>query len=293
MSTGHLPPPPIAPPPHPPQQFVPLLPSSPKRRGRGTTVAIMVGGALVGAVAVIGGFLLVRDDSNEYSYDAATQKANDEPRSEYEMTVTLGSVEITAEGTTDLDNDVMTIQMDLREFSPDYGEISMVLDLDEEVVYVERDSFAGLLSSAPTKYVSMTLEQLEDAGSLEDMQIGPRQTAALFLDASTVKDRGFEDLAGERVRHFEVIVDWEDLIEVQPSMNTTYTESNEDEVPDVVEYDVYVTKDNQIRLSTYELEMGSITASTEMTLIAVGDDVDDIELPDDDDVTTFDELTGG
>ncbi len=293
MSTGHLPPPPIAPPPYTTHHVVPVVSGAPKRRGRGTTVAIVAGGALVGAAAVIGGSMLVRDDSIEYSYETAAQRANDEPRSEYDMTVTLGSVEITAEGATDLGNDVMTIDMDLREFSPDYGEINMVFDLDEDVVFVERDSFAGLLSAAPTKYVSMTMEQLEGVGSFEDLQIGPQQTAGLLVEASTVKDRGFEDLDGEKVRHFQVTVDWEDLIEVQPGMNTTFDEPDESEPPDVVEYDVYVTRDNQIRLSTYDLTIGVITTSTEMTLVATGDDVDDLELPGDDDVTTYDELIGG
>jgi hypothetical protein len=145
----------------------------------------------------------------------------------------------------------------------------------------------------PTDWISMDLSNIpggdQSFGSLASSN--PLDTAKLFDSAKKVQDKGVEEIDGEKVKHYVVTVDLAAALAASPEARKQFEQLGTD-LPDTLDYDVWVTEDNSLRRLAFTMEAVGQTLSTEMTVTDIGT-IDPIVLPAPDDVTDMSELLGG
>ena len=304
----------FAPPTGPPVTALPDHPAPRRRRGPLLIVAVV---ALV--AAGIGAILALSaggtDDgealpeAEAFSLAAAAEQAVDASTVRFDMTVTAGSLgAVTVDGVVDNDNGVSRLTMDLGSLmglggvagtGGEIGAMEVLFDSGAGVVYFGAEAMGGLLpTDAP--WVSFDLEALAEASgqSLEDLQgefsVDPADTAAALLAADDVTVVGDEVIDGVPTRHYRVTVDLAAALAAVPQADADQlgsAEFGELDLPDAVVYDVWVTEDNQLRRSTFEMDVAGETTSVVLNMFADAEPAA-IELPSGDDVVDLTEFLG-
>lgn len=257
----------------------------PKRRRTGLLVAA---GAVVIAAVVAGVVLLGGDKSDaSYSLQAAAEGAAAAQNVAFEMELNAAGQQVTMAASIDVEHQLMSMSAEMPMFS-DSGELSMIMDIENKVMYMDGSAFPG--GALPTKWVSLDLSKLPDVGDSFGSLTGanPLDTARLFENAANVQDKGVEDLNGEKVKHYVVTVDLDEAIAAQPGLLDGLGDVGAD-LPDTIDYDVWVTEDNQFRRMSFSMEYAGQTADVDMRVTSVGT-IEPIVLPAADEVTDITEM---
>ncbi|MDO8390801.1 MAG: hypothetical protein Q7V57_09950 [Actinomycetota bacterium] len=246
------------------------------RRGRWYALAAVV-------VLLIGGFvtyLVTADGSSEqYSLQAAIQGSGGPRSSEFEMTFSIGPMgDVSATGRFDVDTQRMAMLMDMGALG--VPALSMIVDLESGVAYVDTEGADEMGFDAPTRWIAFDAAELGSIGGL-DSGSGPADMTDVLQGQQQIDDLGFEDFRGERVRHFRVSVPLDAMLAANPDLAGQMDGAD---LPESYDYDVYVTKDNHVRRMAFELELMGQTSVTEVVYTKF-DDIDPIDLPDPADVT--------
>ena len=159
------------------------------------------------------------------------------------------------------------------------------------MIYVSSALFESIGLDVKTDWIKMDRKFLADGGdstmfdaATTDSSFG---AAELLAAAKSVEDLGYEEHDGEKLKHYSVTVDTATAIESTPQLKKLGPVDGE--LPDEVVYDMYVTKDNQLRRISIDLDVGSTVVKLDVVVRPLDGPLD-IELPTDADVTDASEL---
>jgi len=276
-----------------------VLTEPPRRRRTG----LWVGLAALAVVALgVGGFFAFasRDDddaSSEATFSLDEVPAAAEDQGAFTATISAMDQTIEQHAEYDLDAGLMSLTMTLPGFFDDSMEVSAIVDLENEVIYLDASLFEEMGLEVDTTWLRIDREALEEAGQdasgFDQFKTGdPTGLAGALVDIGEVTEIGKETIDGEELMHYQVVADTADLLDADPEaleQLEVQVEQFGGELPDEVVYDVWVTEDNRVRRMVIDLEMGVMQASVEY----VFEDLDgpvEIELPADDDVTDIMDL---
>jgi len=264
----------------------------PKKSRKGLAAAAAV---LVVAGLVVGGiFLMKGDDSVAFALDVATQRAADAPGLESHIeTGALGQT-IAIDGTVDNESGLLEMTMDLGGMLGTDSALNAVVDPANKTMYMSTDAFGEALSGiTDKKWVKIDQKALAEVG--QDGAVfdqlgaaGQIDTAALLDGAKKVTDLGLTTFEDEQVRHYEVVVAVEDVKGLGDLLQSQ-TGGLDAVLPDEITYDLYVTKDNELRRIVYDVDMGVAKVSVDVTQHLL-DTAPGIAVPPDDEVVDITEL---
>jgi hypothetical protein len=259
-------------------------PSKRHRRRAAFVAALVIGALVVAGVAVVA--LRAEPAAAAYSLDTATIDVQDTTTLTYDLDMSMSDgTEMHSEIAMDLSEGLASVEMD-----DGYAEWTYVMDLDDEVMYVDADAYAELgIDVGDAHWVSFDLDDMldtDDVSGVYGLGENPLDATQLFDAADDVEDLGFEDLDGVRVKHYEVTLDEEDLL----GIDLSELESNElgshgfvndgDSDPEgKVVYDVYVNEWNEITQLTFGMEFLGEYVSVDMRVTSVDVPVE-IDVPD-------------
>ncbi len=258
----------------------------PKRRRTGALVGV---GAVIVA-AVVAGVVLLNGGKSEasYSLQAASKAAAKAQNVAFEMKIDAGPVQMTATTRLDVEQQLMAMSATMP-ITADAGSIEAIIDVGNKVMYMDASAFPGA-GELPTKWISMDLSKVPGAADSFGGLTGtnPLDTAGLFRDATTVKDEGLEDLNGEQVKHYVVTIDTAEALAAQPDLFDQIDDLGAT-LPDTIDYDVWVTEDNQLRRMSFTMDVAAQTMVVDMTVTAIGT-IEPIVVPADAEVTDMTDL---
>ncbi len=293
-------------PPSTPLSFEPV--DAQPKRSRGPLFALIAVVALV--VAGLGAVLALRggddggatvvavEDTSAFSLAAATQRATEATTARFEMDMSIGGVgDISMSGGIDNEAQIMTLSMDMGAVPGGAGFVAFesIIDVGNGVMYMGSPSEMGFPTDAA--WISMDLAEVaEQSGmSLEDFQdqfVNPLDVAELFADVDAAVDVGADTIDGVAVRHYVVTVDLADVVAANPQLEQEIDLIDLGGLPEEVEYDVWVTEDNQLRRMTFAIDVVGQEMFVEMNVTGVGEPLD-VQIPSPDDVMDLTELLGG
>lgn len=260
--------------------------------------------ALVAAAIVVFFVLHDGDDATgeTYSLTAASQGAQKATSVAFEMTVSTGVLgDITATGIIDNEAQLMSMSMDLGAMFGADAPIEIIVDLQGGAAYLNAEFLRAL--DAPidddVEYIRLTGEEFEDmlGGITETAGNNPLGTAVLFENASSIEDLGFDEVNGEKVKHFAVTLDAQQILD-DPQLRKQFEQQVGETgvdldglLGDELTYDVYVNEDNQLRRFTLVMPAGGIEVSVDMVITAIND-TPAIEIPTGDGVVDASEIEG-
>lgn len=293
-------------PPSAPLAFSPV-PDRPKRSRTPVFVLVAVVALIVVGIGALvafrgdgGGDAVVDvEESSAFSLAAAAEQAAHANTVRYELNMSMGPLgELSMVGGIDNDAQIMAFTMDVGAIlgGEGAGQIEAIIDAGNGVMYM---SNPGMGFPTDAAWVSMDLGDLADQSgmSIEDFQdqfaANPLDVAAIFADADSVVDVGADEIDGVAVRHYEVTVDFAEAMAANPQLEQQVDlgEFGAD-FPTEIEYDVWVTEDNQLRRMTFALDMLGQEFVVEMNVTDVGVPLD-VEFPSADDVMDVTDLVGG
>ena len=209
------------------------------------------------------------------------------------MTMEMGDVaNVSADVSMDLDRHLMAMTMEMDQMLDE--PIQAVFDLNTGVMYMGAAQFADM--GAPIGDAEWIEFDVQDATGVDmsDMidQVGdnPLDAAAMFDAAQHVEDLGFDEVRGEKVKHYSIEIDTATALEAQPKLRERLETLGAD-MPATIVYDAYVNEDNEIARLSYSVEMMGQTTTMDMVVTGVGDEVN-IELPDPQTVISLDDMMG-
>jgi len=244
-----------------------VIDTPPKKSRKGLVAAVAV---VVIAALGVGGFLLAKGgDDDSFSLEAAVVRAGEAAGTESRITTeAMGQeVSITAEmGNT---SKVMHMEMNLGD-SP-LGDLSLeaILDGPNETIYIGAEFFAQMMPDAiDAEWLKMDRAAMDAAGedtSFFDQIDGSAQLdqSAMVKNAKSITDLGMEEFEGEQVKHYEVVLATADLAEIDGILQGQ-VESMDADLPDEIVYDMYVTKDNEVRRVTSAIDLGVTKVKVDM-----------------------------
>jgi hypothetical protein len=305
MSTTFAPPsaPPAWGPPSPtvdiPEVDAPESPSGRRRHGLLITAVVALVALGVGAFVAVGATSgddgVTLPPAEAFDLAAAAQGTIDARTVEYDLTVTAGGLgSVTVSGAVDNETKLATVAADMSTLlGPDGslpidGNIELLVDGSNGVVYLGADALAGLLP-ADSAWISIDLAVLAERSgvSLDDLRsefvVDPSASARALLDADTAVELGIEEIDGVTVRHYEVTVDLAAAIAAAPQAAEQFdTELGElgAVLPDTVTYDVWVTEDNQLRRAAFDVTVADQTVSMVLDMTTSGEPLD-LQVPTD------------
>ncbi len=277
----------------PPQPLVPaiaVIPANPPRKRRS---GLLVGVAVVAVIgAIVGVVLATRGDSDAgYSLKAASSSAAAADKVAFEMRMSAMGADITMTARMDTEAGLMAMSAELP--TMEGSSLDIVMDIGNRQMMMDASAFPLGAEQVPTKWVGIDLSKVPGAedqfGSLTGTN--PLDTARMFETASNVEEVGIEDLQGESTKHFIVTVDLADAMAAQPGVFDQIGEAA-DALPDTIDYDVWVTEDNQLRKLAFSLDMLGQSVSLEMRVTAIGD-IEPIVVPSPDEITDITDMLGG
>ncbi len=263
-----------------------VIAEAPRKRRTGRYVALAVV-----AVAAIGGvtFAVTRgDDKPTYSLKEAAD-ATVEVKSLTFTTTTEGfGSEISAEAESDVENGLAHITMDLgSDVVGIGGEIEMILDIENEVTYINQSFFDSLGIPMRTEWLSMDEAWFEENGRdsvFNGSDVGNPLDAAVALEkAIKTEEIGFDEVNGLKVKHYRVTFRGEDVLVLNGQLDRQLDELN-GELPEEVVYEFYIDEQNLVRRVSYQIDIGSGEVTTDIVVKTINEPVT-IEVPDEDDVT--------
>ena len=266
-----------------------VLHEEPKKRRTGLLVGV---GVLVLAVVAAAGFVLLKKDDAEatFSLTAASAAAADVKAVAFTMTMEVMGQAVTADAEIDTESGLthMTMDMGITD-SP----IEMIVDTNEKVIYFGSSFLGDSGLPVDTDWVKMDQEFLAENGGDDSMfeatNVGnPLDAGAIFENAKSVTEIGFDEVDGVKVKHFEVVVDTKAALAVSPQLQQQFDELDTD-IPDELTYDVYVDEQNQLRRTTIEMPMMGQKVTVDIVIKPLTEAIV-IELPAAADVTDFSDL---
>ena len=114
-----------------------------------------------------------------------------------------------------------------------------------------------------------------DFKQLTEQSGDPLATAKLFDNAKNVKDLGFDEVNGEKVKHYKVTVDSAEAMNTQPGLQKQLDDAGVSSCRRTITYDVYVNDANELRRISYEMPVEGETIAADIVVTAIGDPVDD------------------
>lgn len=280
------------------QPLVPLA-EAPRRSGKGKWIGVAAVVALLGAGG--GVFLATRggDKVEAFSLQAASEQAAASDDVQMTMTMSVGPLAFEAEVIFDDNSGLMQMTMS--------GDVVGSAGIDEVLVIMDTNNLTMYMSTAafgdeiPTdaEWVLMDMSDLGvDTSQFDQISSNnPLDIAPMFENANSVEEVGFDEVNGEKVKHYKVTVDMADALAVQPELQERLDELEELgeglTMPDELTYDVYVNEGNQLRRIVFEMPFGPMNIDADIVVTAIGDAVPQIEVPPGDDVVSFEELMGG
>ncbi len=254
---------------------VPLAPSpkaAKKKRGRrlaGLFAAVAVVAGSAGAAWMIRG----GESADAYSLSHSAESAQNVKGAALEMTIKYGDqVSTTASAVIDGTTGRMKMTADYSTISGQsgVGEVEMYIDLQNKTMYYNAEQMG--LSGVTTEYVSLSLTDVAaDSGSTVAIDpakgANPLDVAPLLAVAESVEDLGFEQVNGEKVKHYEVTLDQAAALGVSEESKSEVG----DAVLDVVVYDVYVSEDNQLRRMVYDYTIAGQTIGFDVLVTALSE----------------------
>lgn len=282
----------------PAPSLIPLV-EHPKRSRKGMWAGIAAVSALV--VGGGGGAMWAMRGGDEpsvqaFSIEAVAQSAEQVNAVELEVTVELGDATIEAMVTMDTASGLMSMTMDMGDLLTDeagVGTMDMIMDLNAGTGYVSTEMFGELIET-DADWVSVDLG--EGMGDQFDQLAGsnPFDMAPLFdQEGVDVEEIGFDEVNGEKVKHYEVTIDPALLAEQSEELGDQFGELGDLGFTDGIAFQVYVNEANELRRMSFSVDILGESISYDMTVIAIGDEIEPIVLPDPADVVTEEELMGG
>ena len=195
---------------------------------------------------------------------------------ELDMVVTTGGQTMEMAGEVDLGDGQPSVDADLT--MPGLGATRMIVV--DGSAYV---SMPGVTDEG--KFLEVPQGELEDSGAgLDDIDV-----ASTWEDwdegAGQVVYAGLEDVDGEELRRYEIVVDVQAVLDASGQTGSDAAEASA-ALGDEITYDVWVDEDDLVRRISYT----AAGAVTEMTIDRWGEPMD-IEAPDPEDVQPM--PTGG
>ena len=277
---------PFSDPPRTPMATSVVIPDAPHKRRTGRFIAIAVV-----AAAAIGGVAFAVTREGERAKFSLTE-ASDAIVAVNTMTFTtttegFGS-EVSAEVETDVENGLLHLTMDLGiDVVGIGGEIEMIVDLEDEVTFINRSFFDSLGIPLKTEWLSMDAAWFAENGEdtvFSAESIGDPVDAAVFIDqAIKTEEVGFDEVNGLKVKHFRVTFRGEDVFASNAELESQLDEVG-GEIPDEIVYDFYIDEQNLVRRVSYQIDIGPGEVTTDIVVTSINEPVT-IEVPDDDDVT--------
>ena len=253
--------------------------------------------AVIGALAVVGvaggatAAVVLRDQpAAAFSLEAAAVQAQDTSTLSFtlEMGMDDGST-VSADISMDVERELMAMKMEM----PPEGEFDFVVDLDGNTMYLstDADAFEPMVFNG-AEWIQFDMDDEMDidmSEMLDQVDDNPFEMAAAFETADGVREMGFETVAGQEAKKYEITVDTAEAI-ADPEMRDLFesTLGDLDTMPDEMVFDAYVTEDNQIVRLAYEMDIMGATTSFDITITGTDDVV--IVVPDPSTVMSFDEL---
>lgn len=271
-----------------------VIHEEPTRRRTGLLVAVAL---LLVAGLGVGGFLLLRkgDDAPTYSLTEAAKRAASQTSVAYTMTMNVMGQDVVAEAESDTVKGLTHITMDLGDLG--FGEevtMEMIADTGEKVIYLHSGFLEALGTEVDTDWIKMDEEFLAEQSGVDGNLFGaatvdnPLDASAVFEQAKSVTDLGFDEVDGVKVKHFEVVVDMAAALEAMPQLQQQFVQLGGD-LPKDLTYDVYVDEQNQIRRTTTLVKAGATKVTVDIVITPRTEPVV-IEVPDPADVTDIADL---
>jgi len=202
----------------------------------------------------------------------------------------LGSATITAR--QDIDQHLMAMDMAIPGLSDQ--KVAVVLDTTKGTMYMDASAFKSMGAPVNTKWISIDFSKVPGMKAIMDKagaEAGnPLDVAKLFAKATSKKDLGLETFRGEQVRHYRLTVDTAHALDWNPSLRKQI-ESLGATMPKQIDYDVWVTKANELRRTKSDIAMMGQTVSVDMVFTKV-DSIEPIVVPADNDTTDISDLMG-
>lgn len=268
-----------------------VITEPPRRSRAGWWIAA---GVVLVAVLAAGAFFLLRgDDTPTYSLPLAVEAQAAQQQLAATMVTSAMGTELTVDTEVDNETGLMHATADLGQQLGFDAAVEMIADPRNKVLYMAADLFESLGLPIDTKWVRIDREALDAAGqdtSLFDQldTTNPVDVSRLLADADQVDDLGLEQIDGEEVRHYLVTLDIDQVLAVDDTLQQTADDLGA-ELPDTVEYDVFVTKDNVLRRTTSTLDLGITELEVQVTFRDLTEPLD-IQIPDESDVTDATDL---
>jgi hypothetical protein len=267
-----------------------VIHEEPKKRRTGLFVAV---GAVAVAAIVAAGFLLLNKNTAEatYSLKEANAAAAEMKAVAFTMTMSVMGQDVTADAETDATGGLSHIVMDLGVVD---SSIELIADINAKVIYIKSSFLKDSGLPVDTEWVKMDEKFLqEQAGTDESLfdsaNLGnPLDAGAVFDNAKSVTEIGFDEVDGVKVKHFVVVVDTLEAMKVSPQLQQQMDQLDA-EIPDELTYDVYVDEQNQIRRTTIEMSLAGQKVSVDIVIKPQAEPIV-IEIPKPADVTDFADL---
>ncbi len=266
-----------------------VLHGEPKR----PPISLFVGAAVLAVVALgIGAFLLMRGGGEKlkYSLKSAATAAAEQKATAFTLTMESMGEKISMDAEVDNTSGIGHMTMQIGGMGD--GEIEIIVDTPREVIYVSSALFESIGLDVKTDWIKMDRKFLADGGdstmfdaATTDSSFG---AAELLAAAKSVEDLGYEESNGEKLKHYKVTVDTATAMESTPQLKSQLGPTD-GELPDEVVYDMYVTKDNQLRRIAIDLDVGTTVVKLDVVVRPLNGPLE-IELPTDADVTDASEL---
>jgi hypothetical protein len=285
------------PPPHMPEQVLMTAPESvvliepPIRRRWGL---MLVAALVVLAGLGVGAFFVLRSDASPtFALDRASAAAGTTKWTGMKITMATGGQSITMDAQTDTERGLAKMSMDLGAISGSSAPIDMIIDIKNDTMYMGSAFLNALGANVDAEWVKLDRAALEkagqDASAFDQLDVGNQLApATLFATAKDEKKIGIETIDGEQLQHDQVTVNTADLVKVNPFLERAMKQADAP-LPATLTYEVYITKDNQIRRLGYDFTAGpdtvKITVVTHALAIAPT-----IEVPAEADVTDLGSL---
>jgi hypothetical protein len=297
--------------------FSPAMPTAKKSR-----VSLMVLVALIVVAAIgIGGMLTMRsggddrltddsievvadpqpDESADYSFSAAAANAQQAASMHIDVVTTS-----TAHGDSTLSVDIdrasrrMKVEFRLSEFwSGEDGVDATEVDQDEmataivdestDTMYLTSNIYGSFLSTDKAWIGITEAYDDEDGNSINEILADPLDVMTLFGDITPI-DMGRDTIDDEELRHFQFPVTAAEALAEDELYFEDLFETGESIEPTDLVYDVWVTKENEVRRIALDTAADDGGVLTFVMTITASIDAIDIALPDPTDVVSDDEL---
>jgi hypothetical protein len=281
--------------PWPAPTWVSVTPTPSKRHRRKVGIIAALGLTSLAAAATV--TVLAHDeptdaDADAYSLNVAAAQAQDATTMAFTYEMSLGGdASIDADVSMDLDRKLMSMSMEMDELD---GPITCVFDMGSNDMYFDAGAFGDMLPVEDAQWIKFGLDDLTDVDLSELMgpvSDNPLDATMMFDVAKDVEDLGFDEVEGQRVKHYLVTVDTSDALDAQPEVRQALDglAAEMAQLPETIVYDAYVTEANELVRLVYGFDVLGESMTMDITVTSAGEPVD-IEVPDPSTVMDFDDF---